>query len=249
MKIFQNLVFLIVFLLAQFSYASSTDSINRQAKAKADSKEGQTEIEKKSVFFDKTQIKPKQAEKYYSGEVGIFGVAGINTHRGDDFYPGDILAGGGFYSNLETANSYVPNWHLGFYAVNTTNPNQLEFMSLDNIIYWNVIPKRIDFVKLDLGTGIRLGNKIFIIATAIFYLDLDFTIPSSGWHFSFTSKNGLLPDFTNQDVKLAIAYDFDLQKVKLGIETAYNFWIQFPIFSPERGFLTHSGIVSLYVKW
>lgn len=250
MKNIKFTIFVFSFLLAQFAFADSENTQNSEISTNQQTTQQiQTDTTKESIFFDGNQIKPKTEQKYYSGEVGVFAVAGVNTHTGDAFYAGDVLVGGGIYSNLETANPYAPNWHLGFYAVNTVNPNQLEFLTTDSVLYWNVIPKRIDFVKLDLGAGIRFGNKITIIATSMFYIDLDFNIPNTGLHFNLLSKNGLFPDFTNQDIKLSLAYDFNLSKIKLGVEAGYNFWMQIPIFSEKDGFLTSSAYLALYAKW
>lgn len=242
MKTFKYVFLILVFLISQSAFA--------------DSKNSNSQTNQANTFFDRTQIKPQEPQKYYSGEVGFYGVLGINTSRDRKDYAnklnlkGEPQAGGGFYSNLETANRFAPNWHLSIFGSNAIGEGDENFYIVaDNALYWNLIPKNIDFVKLDLGVNLRLGT-IFFIATAMVYFDLDFNIPNTGWHFNFLSKNGFLVDFSNHDLKLSIAYEFATPKVKPGLEVGYHLWTSYLLaFGGNKTFLTHTGYLAFYLKY
>lgn len=223
-----------------------------------------SQTNQESIFFDRNQIKPKVEQKYYSGEVGFYGVLGVNTSRARVEYinyitnlnlTGEPQAGGGFYSNLETANRFVPNWHLSIFGstninnTNTSKPDENIYIVADNALYWNLIPENIDFVKLDLGVNLRLGT-IFYMATAMLYFDLDFNVPNTGLHFNLLSKNGFLMDFSNHDLKLSMAYEFATPKVNPGLEVGYHLWTSYLLNAGvNHTFLTHTGYLAFYLKW
>lgn len=122
------------------------------------------------------------------------------------------------------------------------------FAQLDNVFFWDLIPKEVDFIKFDLGFALRLflGGTLF---QPTLYYDVDANIPDTGIHFNFTGNIGTL-DIHNSDVKTSVAFEFG-SNVLWGLELGYKYFgyshFSFDyIYQKKLGM--HTGFVAMYLK-
>lgn len=129
-----------------------------------------------------------------------------------------LSAQGGLGYAYESKNAYTLNYKFGLTMGHTfaQYPRTIFtlILNVDNILYADLVPDSVDFLKFDLGLNIRGGfSKYFV--NLMPYMRLTAMVPDTGLKMFLETNIGTL-DIYNSDVKASLGYEFGTVGIELG---------------------------------